>query len=95
MQHRPGCLIAWQSEKSLEPHRVDAHFLISHPPNRSIPQTQGDLTSMEDGSGRGRDVRVAVPTLDSAILGAPRFPRFTSGTDKSFGPTYSCQVVPA
>ena len=95
MQHRPGCLIAWQPEKPLESHRIDTHFLVSHPPDRSIPQTQGYLASMKDSSGHGRGFCSTTPTMENTLLGTPCVPCFTPGTDESFRPANPLQVFPA
>lgn len=95
MQHGPRCLITGQPEQSLEPHCTDSHFLVGHPPYGSIPQPQGNLASMKDGSSRDRQVCIATMATENPLLGTPRLSRLAPRTEKSFGPSNPFEVIPA
>lgn len=95
MQHRPGCLVTGQPEKSLKSHGIDTHFLVRHPPDGPIPQPKGYLASMKDSSSCGRHVRVATPAMENSCPGSPRLPRRAPRADKAFGPAHPFEVTPA
>lgn len=95
LQHHPCRRIAWQSEQSLEPHRVDAHFLVGHPPHRPKPQPQGYLASMECSARGDGYERMASLAVKPPPVGAPRFTCSALGTDKSFGPADLRKEIPA
>jgi hypothetical protein len=69
--------------------------LVGHPPDRSIPQAQGYLASMEDSSGHGRGFCSTPPAMENTLLGTPCVPGFAPGTDKPFRPANTLEVIPA
>jgi hypothetical protein len=95
VQHNPCRFVTGEAEQSLQPHRVDAHFLVSHPPHGSIPQPQRDLAAMKDGPGREIGVGVAALAMKKTLLGAPCLPSLASGANEPIRPTNSFEVIPA
>lgn len=93
MQHDPRRFVTGQAEQPLEPHRVDARFLVRHPPHGAIPQPERNLASMEDRSGYDGYVRMTTFAMEFPFLGAPGFPRLASWADEALWPTKVLKII--
>jgi len=63
MQHRPGCLIFFQPQHSLQSQRAGPVLLRGHPPHRAKPHGQRNACVLEDRSGRHRSLAPTCRTL--------------------------------
>ena len=95
VQHRPRRLVARQAEKALESHRIDANFLVGHPPHRAIPKAQRNFASIEDGPSREIRIGAAALTMMNSVLGSPSLSCLAAWADETLRPANSFEVGPA
>jgi len=95
VHHHPCRFIATKSEQPLESQRIDAHFLVGHPPHSPKPQPQGYLASVEYSSSAEVHVRITALAMEYSFLGTPRFAPLAQGTKESFWPANPLKVIPA
>jgi len=93
MQHRPGCLIFFQPQHSLQSQRAGPVLLRGHPPHRAKPHGQRNACVLEDRSGRHRSLAPTCRTLPQTPH-RPRFLRLAAGTTETGRPPKSRQVRP-
>jgi hypothetical protein len=95
LQHHPCRRVSRQSQQPLESHRADAYFLVCHPPNGSIPESQRDFAPMEDGTCCDRYDRLTGPAVEQSSFGAPCRTSLAFGTNESCRPTNPFEVASA
>jgi len=95
MEPSPRCLIAAETQDSLESQGAGAVLLGDHPPHHLKPQAQGLPRSMEEGAGCCRCLVSALHAVHLGFLGQPRLMRRTSGTAKTLRPPQVRDVLSA
>ena len=91
----PSCLVAAQSENSLQPQGAGAILLARHPPDCPEPQGQRLATSLEDRSSLDRSLVPTFPALKQPISPGPCFLVSTGWTMKPRRPAQPEKILPA
>ena len=92
-QHRPGRLVAAQTEHTLQSKRTDPKLLVGHVPGRRQPHPQWRTRLVEDSPSRHRPLVGAVAAHQAGSTRAVRFTSYPTGrTNETTRPAQLPQI---